>query len=684
MKSLLLKLFVPIGILTSIITMESCGGGKSAEKDQKVTPAINKADMDTTINAGEDFYSFANGGWLKAHPVPSTESSWGSFNELRNNNMATLKKILDDASKNTAAKDGSNEQKLRDFYTSGMDSVAINKLGLSPIEPQIKMIEELKTKEDIIKWVAYTHKNGIGTVFNGYVDQDAKQSDVYAFYLTQGGGNLPDKDYYLKDDEKSVGIRKAYLEYVETMHKSAKMDKTAKEDAKLIMAMETDLAKGSMGRVEMRDPNATYHKMTMAELIKMTPNINWNIYFTELGAKDLKSVIVSQPVFYKKLNDMLASYKMEDWKKYFTWQLVNSAATELSSELEMNHFKFFGTTLSGTKELEPRWKRILKITDGVLGEVLGQEYVKVAFKPEAKEKMVKMVQNLRDAFAERIKALDWMSQPTKDKAIEKLNKITVKIGYPDKWKDYSTLTVKAGDYFGNVARASEFEFKRNLAKLGKPIDRSEWGMTPPTVNAYYNPAMNEIVFPAGILQPPFFRQDGDDAMNYGSIGAVIGHELTHGFDDEGRQFDAEGNLKDWWTKEDADKFNEKVLKLEKQFNEYIPIDSLHINGKLTLGENLADLGGLTISYQAYKKSLAGKEDKVIDGFTGDQRFYLAWSQGWKTNYTPEALRKQVLTNPHSPGKFRVLGPLSNLETFAKAFSLKEGSKMIRTDKVKVW
>jgi len=644
--------------------------------------------MDKSVAPGTDFFQYANGTWIKNNPIPATESNWTAFNEIRDFNRNVLRQILEKAAATKNAPKGSNIQKIGDYFASGMDSAAIEKAGFTPLKPEFNAINSINTIPDVIRVAAQLQKKGVNALFSFYVDQDAKNSSQYLASAGQGGLGLPDRDYYFKDDPKAKNIRSEYVKHMENMFVLlGDTPADAAKEAATVMEIETALANASLNRVQMRDPYAVYHKMTVAEANTDAPNIGWEAYFKAIGISGVKDINIGMPEFFKQLNSQLSTRAIADWKTYLRFRLISSSASMLSSNFVNENFHFYGTVMSGTKTLEPRWKRIQGSTDANLGELLGQEYVKVAFKPEAKAKAKDMVNNLMAALKQRILALDWMSQATKEQAIHKLSTIMVKIGYPDKWRDYSALSIDRGPFVLNEMRATEFEYQRNFDKLGKPIDRTEWGMTPSTVNAYYNPANNEIVFPAGILQKPFFDPYGDDAMNYGSIGAVIGHELTHGFDDEGRQFDADGNLKDWWTKEDAEKFDQRTGIVVKQFNGYAALDTMHINGKLTLGENIADLGGLTIAYQAYMNSLKGKPaPKLIKGFTGDQRFFLAWAQGWRCNYRPEALSRQLLTNPHSPGKFRVIGPLSNMPEFKKAFGLKDGDPMVRSgaDQAKIW
>ena len=690
MKNKFLRTGFLIALPLTAVAMAFAQGNKAktytSVKEQ--APADFTQLMDKSISPGTDFFQYANGTWVKNNPVPSTESSWTAFNEIRDFNRKTLRTILENAAATKNAPKGSNIQKIGDYFASGMDSAAIEKAGVTPLKPEFDAINGIKSVYDVIAVTARLHRKGVNALFSFGVDQDAEKSTEYLAVAAQGGIGLPDRDYYFKEDDKAKKIKAEYQKHIENMFVLLGDKQTdAAKEAETVIDIETALASASLTRVQQRDPHAIYHKMTVKEANTNSPVIGWESYFKAVGISSIQNLNVAMPEFFKQLSNQLGTRNVSDWKTYLRFRLISSKASMLSSNFVNENFHFYGTVLSGTKTLEPRWKRVQGSTDGNLGEILGQEYVKVAFKPEAKAKMKLMVANLMEALKQRINGLEWMSQPTKEAAIHKLNTIVVKIGYPDVWKDYSALKIDRTSYVLNEMRASEFESQRNFDKIGKPIDRNEWGMTPPTVNAYYNPAMNEIVFPAGILQKPFFDANGDDAMNYGSIGAVIGHELTHGFDDEGRQFDADGNLKDWWTKEDAEKFDQRTGVVVKQFNGYQALDTMHINGKLTLGENIADLGGLTIAYQAYKNSLKGKpEPKPINGFTGDQRFFLAWAQGWRCNYRPEALSRQLLTNPHSPGMYRVIGPLSNMPDFWKAFGLKEGQPMVRSgeNQAKIW
>ncbi|MDF2436939.1 MAG: peptidase [Bacteroidota bacterium] len=674
--------------LAAVITIASCGDAKKDEHASVKSAGIDTKNIDSTVKPTDDFYQFVNGNWMKNNPIPETESRWGSFSELEVQNKNKLRTILEEASANKSAKAGSNEQKIGDFYAVAMDSVKLNKDGVAPLKDEFAVIENIKTTDDLMKAVGHFHTIGVGPMFGGYIGQDPKVSTAYITQLFQGGISLPDRDYYLNKDERTLGIQKAYVDHVAKMFEllGDKKD-VAEKEAKVIFNIESTLAKASMTKVELRDPEKQYNKKTNKELSELSPNLNWNLYFTELGLKNVENVVVGQPEFFKTLNSSLKSVSMNDWKTYMRWNLIDAMASKLSDDFVNEHFNFYGKTLVGIPALKPRWKRALEATDASLGDALGQIFVQKHFTEESKKRVGEMVENLIAAYRVRIDSRDWMSPETKKAANGKLDKVMKKIGYPDKWKDYSSLEINRESYVQNYIRANKYEFNDMASKLGKPVDRTEWGMTPPTINAYYNPSMNEIVFPAGIMQPIFFNPDADDAVNYGIMGAVIGHELTHGFDDEGSQFDADGNLKNWWTEQDKANFKKKTDMIVKQFNDYIAIDSMHVNGELTLGENIADLGGLTISYYAFKKSLEGKPaPEKIDGFTAEQRFFISWAQGWRGNMRPEFLRNLVQTNPHSPGNFRGNGPLTNMQEFYDAFGVKEGDKMYRpqVERAEIW
>jgi len=657
----------------------------------QTTPAkgvgINPANIDSSVQPCDNFFQYANGSWLKNNPVPAAESRWGSFNELADRNYATQKSILEELSRNAAtAKAGSNAQKVGDFYASAMDTVAIEKAGLTHLKPYLDRIMALKTLPEMQAFLADPKAHAGSVWFNSGVGQDEKISTQYAVQFYQGGLTLPDRDYYLKEDARSKNIRAAYQTYLmSTFTRLGDPEAQATEHAAAVLRLETKLAQASKSRVDLRDPQANYHKMTVAQATKEFPNLNMPLLLKQNHLGAAKEVIVGQPEFLKEVSTLLATEPLADQRQYLRFHLVNSVASALPKAFGDDAFRF-SQVLSGAKQQQPRWKRMLRATDGALGEAFGQLYVDKAFSPAAKARAKEMIENLRKAYAERIMATDWMSAATKKEALVKLNAFTVKIGYPDKWKDYSKMTIGRQSALQNVLAARTWAAEDNLGKFGKPIDRTEWGMTPPTVNAYYNPPMNEIVFPAGILQPPFYDPKADDAVNYGGIGAVIGHEMTHGFDDQGRQYDAKGNLRDWWTKEDGEKFNTKAAMVGKQYDAFSPLDSVHVNGKLTMGENLADIGGLTIAYQAFQKTAEAKSGTSIDGFTPDQRFFLAWAQIWRTNIRPEAARQQVQTDPHSPAQFRTNGPLMNMPEFYKAFGCKPTDKMERptAEQARIW
>ncbi|MBI3538801.1 MAG: M13 family metallopeptidase, partial [Candidatus Eisenbacteria bacterium] len=634
---------------------------------------IDPANMDTSVKPGDDFYRYANGKWLESNPIPATESRWGSFSEVLERNYAVLHEILDATSKQTGAKKGSAEQLAGDLYASAMDSARAEADGVKPLADEFERIAAIKTAADLPAAISRSQTMGERVPFVLFAQQDAKASTEVRLQLVQGGLGLPDRDYYTKTDDASKKLRDQYVAYVAKLFTLLGDDATtAAAEANTVLAFETQLANASMTRVQRRDPEATYHKMTFDEVVALTPNIPWARMFDDMAIKDRGAIIVGMPDFMKQVNTMMTATPVADWKTYLRFHVINGAASELSSAFVNASFDFHGRVLTGTTENQPRWKRALRTVDGGVGEALGQLYVAKTFGPEAKARAKAMVDNLRAELRDRLSHLEWMSDATRQQAVKKLDAFTVKIGYPDVWRDYSALTIDRGALVLNEKRIAAFEWNRNIAKLGKPVDRKEWGMTPPTVNAYYNPRMNEIVFPAGILQPPFFDAGADDAVNYGGIGAVIGHEMTHGFDDQGRKSDADGNLKDWWQTEDADKYKARSLMVEKQYDGYVAIDSMHVNGKLTLGENTADLGGLSVAYGALQKALAGKPRTKIDGFTPEQRFFLSYAQIWRSNTRPEALKLRINTDPHSPGRFRCIGPLSNMKEFQDAFGIKDG------------
>jgi putative endopeptidase len=661
----------------------------SKPKIDKNPPAFDLANMDKSVKPQDDFYMYANGAWLKKTPIPPEESRWGSFNMLIEKNNEALREAAEKAAKASAeAKAAAPEvQKVGDYYSSGMDEKAIDAAKAKPLDEEFQRIDAMKDRNDLLKEIAHLHNYGIGAFFGFTSGQDDKNSTMVIGQAYQGGLGMPDRDYYTKEDDASKKMREQYLAHVTKMLTLLGESATVAADhAKKIMTLETSLAVPARTKVELRDPQKNYNKMSQADLQQITPDWNWADYFKEINLTAPGDINVGQPDFFKAANGVFVNTSLDDWKTYLRWQLIHGAATELSSDFVNENFKFFGTTLTGAKQLKPRWKRVVTSTDGALGEALGKLYVADYFPPESKARMIELVKNVREAMADSIKSRDWMDDATKQEALKKLDAFSVKIGYPDKWRDYSTLKIDKGPYVLNAARASMFEVDRLLKKIGQPVDRSEWGMTPPTVNAYYNPNMNEIVFPAGILQPPFFNAKADDAINYGGIGAVIAHEITHGFDDQGRQYDATGNLRDWWTPDSAAKYKERADKIVKQYAEYEPLPGMHINGELTQGENIADDGGVKIAFAALQKALAGKPQEKIDGFTPEQRFFLGWAQVWRANIRDEALKLRLNTDPHSPTKYRCNGPVSNSADFQKAFNLPDGSPMVRPPdkRVSIW
>jgi putative endopeptidase len=671
-----------------LLAVSSCGtkGTKTTEAAATERKLLDPANIDTTVRPGDNFFMYANGAWLKNNPIPGSETRWGSFNELQENNYKALHDLLTEAAGNKNAKAGSNEQKLGDLYTSGMDSAAIDKAGITPLKGIFQRIDAIKDANGVLAEIAKEHTEGIGQLFGVYVYPDDKNVTKNIAQFHQGGLGMPDRDYYFNKDARTATIREAYKKHQVEVLKLMGMDSaTAAKDAAAIYALEEALAKSSMTRVEMRDPYKLYNKFNTATFNKQTPNIDWNTMMQGLKMNPNDSFIVGMPKFFQEVSKQLKATPVDVWKKYLKFHTVNDMSPYLSSNFDNLHFDFYGKTVRGQQEQKPRWKRVLNVVDNSVGEVLGQVYVDKHFKPEAKQRMLDLVNNLQSTYADRIKRLDWMSDVTKQKALAKLNTFLKKIGYPDKWRDYSKLTITK-NYVQNIMNASAFEYDYMISKLGKPVDKTEWQMTPPTVNAYYNPAFNEIVFPAGILQYPFFDQDADDAVNYGGIGAVIGHEMTHGFDDQGRQYDADGNLNDWWTPEDATKFTQKANVVVDQFNNYTVLDSTHVNGQLTLGENLADLGGLAIAYEAFQKTQQAKSGEKIDGYTPNQRFFLSWAQVWRANTRPEEMANRIITDPHSPSEWRCNGPLSNMPEFYQAFNVQPGDKMYRADslRAKVW
>jgi putative endopeptidase len=642
---------------------------------------FDTAGMDTKTAACADFYQYANGGWLAANPIPAAYSAWGVANILNEKTRDTLHEILEAAAKNAAAKKGSNEQKVGDYFASCMDEAKIEAEGLKPIQAELDLIDKIADQKSLQMAIAHMHSYGYNALFGSGSNRDFKNASETTIGIFQGGLSLPTRDYYFKDDARSKSIRDEFVKHVATMFELMGDDAAkAASEAQAVMALETKLAQASKAPVELRDPEKLYHRMPMMSVKDVAPAFDWVAYFQTVGHSKA-DVNVATPDFFKAMNTELTATSIADWKTYLRWNLINRAASGLTAKLVEEDFHFKGTILSGAKENLPRWKRCVSATDGALGEALGAVYVEKAFNAAAKQRAVTMVRNLEAALKSDISTLSWMSEPTRKQAIVKLEAFMNKIGYPDKWRDYSTLPVDRSAYQTNRFRVAKFNEDRDWAKVGKPVDRAEWAMTPPTLNAYYNPQNNEIVFPAGILQPPFFDPTADDALNYGGIGSVIGHEMTHGFDDQGSRYDPAGNLANWWSDADLKAFKERAGCIVNQFNAFEVEKGLNMNGSLVQGESIADLGGLVVAYAAFQKSMEGKPRPAnVDGFTPEQRFFLGFARGWATNMRPEIARLIALQDPHPLSKFRVNGPLSNMPQFAAAFQCKDGDPMVRPEK----
>jgi putative endopeptidase len=689
-KSLFVFFASLFGAIALFAQTDSPSPTPTASSNENSRP-ISPSDMDLSVKPADDFFSYATGGWMKRTEIPPEYSRWGSFNELIEHNNDALHEIAEKASKITVdPKLAPETQKVGDFYASGMDEQSIDAARAQPLDNEFKKIENLKDRQDLLKEIAHLHMIGVNAFFGFGSGQDAKDSVHDIAQAVQGGLGLPDRDYYTKTDDASKKLREQYVEHVAKMLilLGDPADK-AGDEAKRILAFETKLAEASRTQVQLRDPQKNYNKMPVRQLQQLTPNWNWNDYFKVIELVDPGEVNVQQPEFFKAADALFKSASMDDWKTYLRWQLIDATASELSKDFVDEDFNFNQRILEGKQQIKPRWKRVVTDEDGAIGDAFGKLYCAYYFPPKAKERALELINNLKEALAERLKTLDWMDEPTKKEALKKLAAMGVKIGYPDKWLDYSLLKIDRGPFVLNGIRAAEFASDRSVNKIGKPVDRTDWGMTPPTVNAYYNPTMNEIVFPAGILQPPFFYFNADDAVNYGGIGATIGHEMTHGFDDQGRQYDASGNLRDWWSPKSAVEFKKRAQAIVQQFNEYEPLPGLHVNGELTQGENIADLGGVKLAYAALQKALDKNPQartQKIDGFTPEQRFFLSFATIWKSKIRDEDLKLRLNTDPHSPAQYRVNGPLSNLTEFQKAFDVPDGSKMVRpaNKRVNIW
>lgn len=673
------------------VLLGACSGKKETTRQEGV--GISLSNLDTLVRPGDDFFRYANGGWIAKSSIPADMGSWGSFAELRESNQKILLEILKKTASSDKYPEGSDQRKAADFYSVGMDSLLAEKAGVGVLKPYRQKIEAIKNKNQIQSYLLEDLLTGSNAFFGIFMLSDLQNSEKIVPYISSGGLGLPERDYYLKTDPKSKEIRGKYVEHMMRLFILAGIPKAeAAKQAELVLRLETQLAKSMLTKEASRDPYNLYHPKAVAELYKLTPSIDWTHYFEAL-AIDVDTVIVTEPAYMAEYEKIVSTYKIEEVKVYLTSTLLRKAAPLLNNAFVQESFNFNRKYLAGVEQLRPRWKRVLDMTNGILGEAIGQLYVEETFPPEAKRKAMEMVDNIKLAFADHIKQVDWMSDSTKQLALEKLSTFTVKIGYPEKWKDYVGLQVskdpETSSYFQNVMDANSFESRREFAKLGKPVDKTEWQMTPQTINAYYNPLFNEIVFPAGILQPPFYDYRADEAVNYGGIGAVIGHEISHGFDDQGAKFDLHGNLKNWFMQQDYVNFQGKGKALVAQYDAYQPLPGVFVQGQFTLGENIGDLGGVSVAYEGLQRYLRENPEKhpgIINGFTPEQRFFLSWATIWRVKYRDETLRTQVLTDPHSPGMYRANGPLSNFAPFYEAYGVKQGDKMFREEaaRVKIW
>ncbi|QOL25548.1 peptidase M13 [Thalassotalea sp. LPB0316] len=694
-----MKAIFTSAVCSSLLLLSACDNSQNAQSTQTPSQAtaekamtktplatgIEKANMDLTVRPQDNFYQYVNGGWLKANEIPGDKTSIGSFYDLRDKADEDVKAIIEELSQAKNLTAGSDEQKVADLYNSYMDQQQRDSLGITPIQGLLAEISNLKDKSELANFFGKYQSIGITSPLYLYISVDAKDSSRYATHVWQGGLSLPDRDYYINEDDRFVKLREGYVAHIEKMYDIAGFE-GGQTAAQTILNLETKMAQSHWTNVQSRDSEKRYNKFEVAQLNVLTDGFDWTAYLAGQSVANQGDLIVNQPDFAQGLGQLFKETSLDEWKTYLTFHTLSAFSSYLTSELDQENFEFFSKQLSGRKEQQPQWKRGVSLVNGSLGEVIGKVYVSRHFKPEAKARMSELVENLRAAYGASIDDLTWMSKETKKAAHVKLAAFTPKIGYPDKWEDYSALTIKGDDLVGNMIRSGKISHQKQVEKLGGPIRKWEWGMTPQTVNAYYMPTMNEIVFPAAILQPPFFNMAADDAVNYGGIGAVIGHEMGHGFDDQGSRYDAEGNLRNWWTEQDLAEFKVRTQALVEQYGGYAVFDDLHVNGELTLGENIGDLAGVTIAYKAYKASLNGKEAPVIDGLTGDQRFFMGYAQIWRVKMVEEALRNRVATDSHAPGEFRALGSLSNMNEFYQAFDVKEGDAMyIAPEKrVKIW
>lgn len=679
-------LHIPALILCTL-TVAACTQemDQSADAGKALALGIETANFDTSVRPQDDFYRYANGTWLENTQIPEDKSNYGSFTALSDGAEENLRVLIEEAAADENKEPGSDAQKVGDFYLSFMNEEAVEAAGTTPLVEPLAQIDRIESGADVVAYIGASQRMGLTNPFVLFVNQDSKDSTVYATFMHQTGLGLPNRDYYLEDDERFVALRDKYRDYVGTMFGLAGLE-GGEAAGQTVMDMETAIAEAHWTQVQNRQRDKLYNPYDVSGANELTPGFDWNVFLTAAGLDPTRDFIVRQPSFFTALGTMIAQTPVDDWKTYFRFKLIDSAAPLLSAVFVEASFDMHRRAVQGIEQNQPRWKRAVQATDGNVGELAGKMYVAKHFPPAAKVRMNEMIENLRMVFNEAIDELEWMGELTREQAQDKLAKFNTKIGYPDKWRDYSTLEVVAGDLAGNILRSNASQYDRMIGKLGGPIDRTEWFMTPQTVNAYYNPPMNEIVFPAAILQPPFFNVAADDAVNYGAIGGVIGHEFSHGFDDQGRKTDGDGNLRDWWTEEDATEFTARAQGLVDQYAAYSPMEGEYLNGELTLGENIGDLAGLTMAYRAYQRSLGGEEAPVIDGFTGDQRFFLGWAQVWARKYREQELLRRLKIDPHSPSEYRANGTVSNIPEFYAAFDVQEGDGMYiaEADRVKIW
>ena len=667
-----------------LLGCKGSGNDTSSQGTTAQSSGINLANMDTTVSPGDNFHAYVNGTWTNNTPIPADRSSYGIDYILDDKSQENVRAIIEEASKGNFAY-GSEEQKIGDLYESYMNTQRRDSLGTAPLTTELKRIDGIASYKDLAAYFARANKLGLVVPVQIVVGEDLKNPREYMLYTWQGGLGMPEREYYLQQDARTKEIRAKYREHISNMFRIAGLP-GGSADVDKLLALESQIAAAHIRKEDTRDMIALYNKYALSDLPALMPDFAWSVLFDEAGIHKQDSIVITQVQYIKSLNNIIKNTPLETWRTYFKWSLLHSSATSLHSDLDRENFQFYGKALYGMQELRPQWRRAVIVVDDNLGEIVGKVYVKKHFPPEAKERVLTLVDNLLKAYETSIKELDWMSDETKKEALDKLSKFTPKIGYPDKWRDYSALTIVKGDLYGNLQRAKEFEYKRMIGKLGKPVDREEWYMTPQTLNAYYNPPLNEIVFPAAILQPPYFNMNAEDAVNYGAIGAIIGHEIGHGFDDQGSTFDGDGVIRNWWTEKDREEFKRRTGKLVAQYNEFKVLPDLNVNGEFTLGENIGDLGGLSIAIKAYKASLNGKPAPVLDGFTGEQRVLIGYGQSWLIKRREEVLRTMVATDPHAPEQFRINGVVRNVPEFYTAFNVKPTDSLYLAPekRVKIW